>query len=61
MQGLRSTSALFWAPESGAQKRAEVLRNTCILGDPQTKGGEITMGSLTLDFPGAQNEGGSAT
>ena len=39
---------------SGAQKRAETLRNPCILGGPQTKGDEIRSGCLTHAFSGAQ-------
>ena len=51
----------------GAQKRAEMLRHPCILGDPQrqargakiqkwspTKGTKITSGCLTPTFSGAQ-------
>ena len=38
----------------GGQKRAEVLSNPCILGDPQTKGDEIRIGYLTPAFSGAQ-------
>ena len=38
---------------SGAQKRAEMLRHPCILGDPQTKGDKIRSGSLTPAFSGA--------
>ena len=37
----------------GAQKRAEMLRHPCILGDPQTKGDNIGSGSLTPAFSGA--------
>ena len=40
--------------EAGAQKRAEVLRNPCILGGPQTKRDEIRIGCLTPTFSGAQ-------
>ena len=36
----------------GAQKRAEVLHNPFVLGDPQTKGEEISIGCLTLAFFG---------
>ena len=39
---------------SGAQKRAEVQRNTYNLRDTQIKGGEITIGYLTPTFSGAQ-------
>ena len=31
---------------SGAQKRAEMLRHPCILGDPQTKGDKIKSGCI---------------
>ena len=39
---------------SGAQKRAEMLRHPCILGDPQTKGDKIRIGCLTPAVSGAQ-------
>ena len=39
---------------SGAQKRAEMLRHPCILGDPQTKGDKIRSGCLTLAFSQSQ-------
>ena len=40
---------------SGAQKRAELLRNPCILGNPQRQRGQkIRSGYLTLAFSGAQ-------
>ena len=39
---------------SGAQKRAEVLHNPCILRGPQTKGDKIRIGGLTAAFWGAQ-------
>ena len=39
---------------SGAQKRAEMLRHPCILGDPQTKGDKIRSGYLTPASSGAQ-------
>ena len=35
---------------SGAQQKAEVLCNPCVLGDPQTKGDEIRIGCLTPAF-----------
>ena len=35
---------------SGAQKRAEMLRQPCILGDPQTKRDKIRSGCLTRAF-----------
>ena len=37
---------------SGAQKRAEMLRQPCILGDPQTKGDNIGSGYFTLPSRG---------
>ena len=45
---------------SRAQKRAEMLRHPCILGDPQTKGGQ----NQWLHHPcllGGPKEGGNAT
>ena len=39
---------------SGAQRRAEMVRHTSILGDPQIKGGGIKSAYLTRAFLGAQ-------
>ena len=47
-----------WLPHpgfSGARKRAEVLRHTCILGVPN-KGDKIRSGCLTLPFSGLTNK-----
>ena len=52
--GLKKKSPNRAKGGSGAQKRAEMLRHPCILGDPQTKGDKIRSGCLTPAFSGAQ-------
>ena len=52
-KGNKVTSGCLTLAFSGAQKRAEMLRHPCILGDPQTTGEKIRRGTLTLDFSGA--------
>ena len=46
---------------SGAQKRAEMLRHPCILGDPQTKGDKTRIGYLTPAFSGAKKSGNATS
>ena len=42
---------------SKAQKRAEMLRHPCILGDPPRKGDKIRIGCLNPAFSGVPNKG----
>ena len=47
-----------WRPNRcfcGADEWAEMLRQTCILGDPQTKGDKIRIGCQNRAFWGAHN------
>ena len=52
-EGNKIRSGCLTLAFSGAQKRAEMLRHPCNLGDPQTKGDKIRIGSLTPAFSGA--------
>ena len=52
-KGMKSEVATSPLP-SGAQNRAEMLRQPCILGGPKTKEEEMRCGYLTPTFTGAQ-------
>ena len=56
-RGSKSELAVFW----GAQNMAEMLCHPCILGGPQTTGGKIRIGCLSLAFSGGAKGGGNAT
>ena len=52
--GTKTRSGCLTLAFPGAEKRAEMLRHPCILGDPQQRGARSEVAAFPLAFLGAQ-------